>query len=388
MQPQDGTPRKGDGLILTAKKTIASHIADVTNHPDIVAEAFATIARSTGASPQFATKFATGAVAYLAKNGEALANCTPQSFLGAIMALAQAELTLDPAAGLAYLMPFKRNILKGVDENGKKTWESVQDVQLSISYKGYITLLKRQFPSLIIDFGYVLKGEKFESCSTGVLQHLYDLNGRFLDDVQKYNRATFFYAEVYPYGAKGKSARKQFFLMSLQEVERRRLMSFSQKEGELKDAWEKSPITMAYGKLMRDVTKKLITIDPKGSPKESLAVDEDYTYSTALDSDDAEIYTAYHEPPASESESVTPATLEEKTKAFFAALDSVEKDPTTTHENVRQRIGDIHREARAFFGGDALLPIGFIGREKEIISTAKAAEQPAPTTPEEGGTNG
>lgn len=383
-------PTKGSGVILAAKQTIATHIRDVANHPDEVAASLATIARSTGANGEFATRFAAGAIAYLSKHGEALAECTPQTFLGAIMALAQAELTLDPAAGLAYLLPFRRNTLKGVDDKGKKIWESVQEVQLAISYKGYITLLKREYPDFIVNFHYVLKGEKFKATATGVTEHHLDLDARYCEDVTKFGRTTFFYADVYPYGAKGKSPYKQFFLISSQEIERRRLMNKSQQDNQnnspLKDAWEKSPFAMAFSKLMRDITKKFITIDPKGTPKESLAIGEEYTYSATIDSDDVNIYSEYTEPPTTEAEAVTPDNLQQKTQAFFDALTAIADDPTTTRANVRTRISATYKEAKDFFGSDAQLPSGFVDRMKQIAENAKEEAQ-ATQEPTEGENN-
>jgi phage RecT family recombinase len=375
---QDNTPNKGDGLILAAKKTIAAHIADVTNHPDAVADSLATIARSTGATKEFATKFAAGALSYLSKHGEALAECTPQTFLGAIMALAQVELTLDPAAGLAYLLPFKRSKKVGVDEKGKDLWESTSEVQLCISYKGYITLMKRQYPKLHIDMQYILKGERYiyDLAQSTIVAHEANLDLRSLSEPAKYERMTFVYCKIYPYGAEKPNAYKEIEMMPFQDVERHRLMNKSQKDTygkplPIKDAWEKAPFSMAYAKLLRKVVKKHITIDPKGTPKESLAIDEDYTYSTDLNTDDAAIYSTYSEPPASEAEAVTPASLEMKTKAFFDALTAVAQDPTTTRANVHERVTAIYKEAIAFFGSVAQLPIGFIDQIKSVKNNAK-----------------
>ncbi len=372
MQNQNTTP-KGDGLILTAKKTIAEHIANVANHPDEVAASLATIARSTGASKEFATKFAAGAISYLSKHGEGLAECTPQTFLGAIMALAQVELTLDPSAGLAYILAYSRKVK---NSKGEEVW--IKEAQLSISYKGYVTLMKRQYPKLHIDPQYILKGERYiyDLAQSSVVSHEANLDLRSLPEPERYGYMTFVYCKIYPYGAEKPNAYRVIEMMPFQDIERHRLMNKSQndKNGNplpLKDAWQKSPFSMAYAKLLRKVVKKYITIDPKGTPNESLAIDEDYTYTTDINTDDAAIYTTYSEPPASEAEAVTPASLDEKTKDFFAALTKVSEDPTTTRANVHERVTAIYKEAIAFFGSVAQLPIGFIDQIKLVKNNAK-----------------
>lgn len=83
-----------------------------------------------------------------------LANCTPESFLGALFTSAQ--LGLEPVAGRAYLIPFRnrRNI------NG--TWVELNEVQFIIGYQGLIDLFYRNERSLSIQAHVVCKNDFFE----------------------------------------------------------------------------------------------------------------------------------------------------------------------------------------------------------------------------------
>jgi len=382
---KENQPTQGGGVILAAKHTIVGYMAAVAEHPDEVAESLAVLARSAGESPTFAPKFAAGAVAYLSKHGEALAECTPQTFLGAIIALAQVGLTLDPAAGLAYIIAYSRKI-KGKD--GKEVW--IKEAQLSISYKGYTTLMKRQYPKLHIDMQYILKGERFiyDLAQSAIVAHEANLDLRSLPEPQKYERMTFVYCKIYPYGAEKPNAYKEIEMMSYQDVERHRLMNKSQnKDGNplpIKDAWEKAPFSMAYAKLLRKVVKKHITIDPKGLPKENIAVDEGYSYSARIDTEDVELHAEYTPPPASEAEAVTPSTLEEQTQKFWQELNSIADDPTTCRENAHERLMVVYGKAKNFYGSDKQLPPKFIERCTEIKNNAPEA----PKTQSEGDENG
>lgn len=66
-----------------------------------------------------------------------LAECTPQSFLGALMTSAQLGLELGGALGHAYPVPFRNN--KKV--NGG--WQTTNEIQFIIGYKGMIELARR-----------------------------------------------------------------------------------------------------------------------------------------------------------------------------------------------------------------------------------------------------
>ena len=84
-----------------------------------------------------------------------LAECTPESFLGALFQAAQ--LGLEPnVEGQAYLIPYtnKKNI------GGK--WTKIQEVQFQIGYKGYIELFYRHGSAQVIDMHTVYKNDTFE----------------------------------------------------------------------------------------------------------------------------------------------------------------------------------------------------------------------------------
>ena len=89
-----------------------------------------------------------------------LAECTPQSFLGALFQSAQ--LGLEPnVEGQAYINPYL-NSKKIVDQNGKVKWIKVLEAQFQIGYKGYIELFYRHKAAEHIDTHAVHENDKFE----------------------------------------------------------------------------------------------------------------------------------------------------------------------------------------------------------------------------------
>lgn len=84
-----------------------------------------------------------------------LADCTPQSILGALFQAAQ--LGLEPnVEGQAYIIPYTNT--KYV--NGKKTY--VTEAQFQMGYKGYIELFYRHGAALSIDMHTVYENDVFE----------------------------------------------------------------------------------------------------------------------------------------------------------------------------------------------------------------------------------
>lgn len=77
-----------------------------------------------------------------------LAECTPQSFLGAMMSAAQLGLEPNTPLGQAYLIPYKN---KGVDE-----------VQFQIGYKGLIDLAYRSGDVEVVQSQIVYENDRFE----------------------------------------------------------------------------------------------------------------------------------------------------------------------------------------------------------------------------------
>lgn len=84
-----------------------------------------------------------------------LADCTPQSIMGAL--LQSAQLALEPnTEGQAYIVPYTNT--KYI--NGKKTF--VLEAQFQIGYKGYIELFYRHSAAQVIDMHTVYEHDKFE----------------------------------------------------------------------------------------------------------------------------------------------------------------------------------------------------------------------------------
>lgn len=79
-----------------------------------------------------------------------LAQCSPKSFLGAMMASAQLGLEPNTPLGQAYLIPYRN---KGVDE-----------VQFQIGYKGIIDLAYRSGEVEVIQAQVVYENDTFECC--------------------------------------------------------------------------------------------------------------------------------------------------------------------------------------------------------------------------------
>lgn len=82
-----------------------------------------------------------------------LGQCTPKSFLGAMMSAAQLGLEPNTPLGQAYLIPYKN---KGVDE-----------VQFQIGYKGLIDLAYRSGEVELVQAQIVYENDKFE-CQYGL----------------------------------------------------------------------------------------------------------------------------------------------------------------------------------------------------------------------------
>ena len=99
-----------------------------------------------------------------------LAECTPESFLGALFQSAQ--LGLEPnVEGQAYIIPYK-NSKKTIDpDTGKVKWIKVSEAQFQIGYKGYIELFYRHGAADYIDMHTVYENDLFEAIHT-LLQRL------------------------------------------------------------------------------------------------------------------------------------------------------------------------------------------------------------------------
>ena len=102
-----------------------------------------------------------------------LAECTPQSFLGALFQSAQ--LGLEPnVEGQAYLIPYSNSKC----QNGK--WVRVPEVQFQIGYKGYIELFYRHSNAVSIDMHTVYENDTFEHSygTDAYIKHIPSLKDR------------------------------------------------------------------------------------------------------------------------------------------------------------------------------------------------------------------
>ena len=92
-----------------------------------------------------------------------LAECTPESLLGAMMLSAQLGLEPGGPLGLCYFLPFNNS------KTGKK------EGQLSIGYKGYVTL-GWESSNLIIEAYEIFENDKFSfTVGVGLPEHTFDI---------------------------------------------------------------------------------------------------------------------------------------------------------------------------------------------------------------------
>lgn len=105
-----------------------------------------------GMSPERLTRIALTSV----RTTPDLAKCTPESFVGSLMVLAQ--LGLEPVAGRAYLLPFKNNRKIGND------WVSMHEVQAIVGYKGLADLFYRNEKAISLNWGVVCENDTFDYC--------------------------------------------------------------------------------------------------------------------------------------------------------------------------------------------------------------------------------
>lgn len=141
----------------------------------------------------------------------ALANCSPESFLGAIMQCAQ--LGLEPSNGLgqAYLIPFGN----GKDKQGRA------NVQLIIGYRGMIDLARRSGQIVSISARAVYENDEF-SYQYGLYEELRHVPAQDGEAGQ----LTHVYAV-----AKLKDGGVQFEVMTRKDIEKVRASSSSAKSG-------------------------------------------------------------------------------------------------------------------------------------------------------------
>lgn len=185
----------------------------------------------------------------------ALAECTPQSFMGAVMASAQLGLEPNTPLGHAYLLPYK-NRQKGTT-----------DCQLIIGYRGLIDLVRRSGDIASIEVQPVFEGDAF-NCKFGLNPNL-DHEPDFAN-AQRVNPAKlrFVYAI-----ARLKDGAVQYDVMSRTEIEAIRRRSRAGESG----PWVSDYVEMAKKTVLRRLCKLLpLAIEMASAVATDEAVDFGY----------------------------------------------------------------------------------------------------------------
>lgn len=94
-------------------------------------------------------------------NNPQLAECTPSSFLGAMMTAAQLGVEPNTPLGQAYLIPYK-NSKKITDPDGKTRWIQQLECQFQLGYKGLLDLAYRSGEISVIQAHTVHENDTFE----------------------------------------------------------------------------------------------------------------------------------------------------------------------------------------------------------------------------------
>lgn len=194
-----------------------------------------------------------------------LAECTPQSFLGAMMTAAQLGVEPNTPLGQAYLIPYRN--------------KGVMECQFQLGYKGLIDLAYRSGAVTIIQAHAVHENDEFE----------YELG---LDPKLKHVPATIDRGETIAYYAmfRTKDGGCGFSVMSREDVEAH-AKKYSQSYGYAASPWKTNFDEMAK----KTVLKKTLKYAPLKSDFVRAAA-QDETIKTTLDADmyavpDETIYT-------------------------------------------------------------------------------------------------
>jgi recombination protein RecT len=178
-----------------------------------------------------------------------LAQCTPQSFLGAVIQCAQLGLEPGSALGHVYLIPFKKNYKRGNE------WFSEMVVTVIVGYRGMIDLARRSGQIESIEAWPVYLGDRFE-CLLGLEPSLVHA-----PDWENPNRTNpdmlrFVYAV-----ARLKDGGRQFAVMSRAEVEMIRNRTFEKNktspEERAKSPWSTDFEQMSLKTVIRRLFKHL-----------------------------------------------------------------------------------------------------------------------------------
>lgn len=189
-------------------------------------------------TPERFTRMATTALTTTPK----LQVCTPGSFVGALMTAAQLGLEPNTPLGQAYLIPYV-NKRKRILPDGTTKWESVDEAQFQIGYKGLIDLAYRSGEVELVQAQVVYENDKFE-CEYGLnpkLSHVPSDNDRG-EPVKVY--ALF----------KTKSGGYGFEVMSMEDI-RKHAQKYSQSYSSSYSPWTKNFEEMAKKTVLKKVLK-------------------------------------------------------------------------------------------------------------------------------------
>ena len=104
-------------------------------------------------TPERFTRMATTAVTM----NPDLGNCTPSSFIGAMLQAAALGLEPNTPLGQAYLIPYNRSFK---DNNGQ--WHKIKEAQFQIGYRGMIELAHRSGDFMSIEAHIVYANDEFD----------------------------------------------------------------------------------------------------------------------------------------------------------------------------------------------------------------------------------
>lgn len=132
------------------------------------------------------------------RNNPKLAECTPESFIGAL--LTSAQLGIEPVLGRGYLLPFNNRRKIGIE------WKSFKEVTFLLGYRGISELFYRHEKGTVLNWGVVKDGDEFDFAygTSAYLKHKPNMSKR---------GATIGYYVI----ATLKNGEKSFMYMSAQE---------------------------------------------------------------------------------------------------------------------------------------------------------------------------
>lgn len=186
--------------------------------------------------------------------------CTADSLLGAFMATATMNLSLNPTLGLAYIIPRNKKIV--VDK--VERWVKVATLQ--ISYKGFLAMLYRANPDFLISCEVVVKGEvcTIDNGTTPKISHIINIE-----------RDTAFDNIVGAYGVvknRHTGVHLTTVYLTKAELEKLRLANPDQNKDKPTNAWAWYK-SMSFAKIAKQICKLLAMNDVLAIDESMIQVD-------------------------------------------------------------------------------------------------------------------